>query len=271
MTMYSYKPAQLGHFNHRGHYFNFSGVFMKRLFSLMLVISLLIPGYAFAADLLVAQAANFTPVMKEIIPAFQKATGITVQATYASTGKLYGQIINHAPFDVFLAADEKRPNKLFADGQSEKPFVYAKGQVVLWTMDKGLCGDDWKSTVQNAGVKKISLANTETAPYGTSSMKAMQAVGIWDAMQPKLVYGQSISQAFQFASTGAADAGFCAYSSVFTPAGKKGCFTVVDEAPPVIQAACILKSAPNPKDAAKFVEFLSTPEVQALKLKYGYK
>jgi molybdate transport system substrate-binding protein len=96
-------------------------------------------------------------------------------------------------------------------------------------------------------------------------------VGIWDKVQPKLVFGQSISQAFQFASTGSADVGFCAYSSVFTDVGKKGCFTVVDEAPPVIQAACVLKSAPHADAAAKFVKFLASPEVQAMKLKYGYK
>ncbi|WP_316899597.1 molybdate ABC transporter substrate-binding protein [Pseudodesulfovibrio indicus] len=244
---------------------------MKRIVSLVLAICLLIPNAALAADLFLAQAANFTPVLKEIIPLFEKATGLQVDATYASTGKLYGQIVNNAPYDMLLAADEKRPDKLHADGLAEKPFVYAKGQVVLWSASKDFCGDDWEATVQNAAVKRVSIANTETAPYGTSSMKAMQAVGVWDTVQPKLVFGQSISQAFQFASTGAADAGFCAYSSVFTDEGKKGCFTVVNEAPPVIQAACILKSAPHPEAAKKFVEFLNTPEVQALKLKYGYK
>ncbi|EGB14191.1 molybdenum ABC transporter, periplasmic molybdate-binding protein [Pseudodesulfovibrio mercurii] len=244
---------------------------MKRICSLILVLCLLVPSGAFAADLFIAQAANFTPVLKEIIPLFEKSTGLKVEATYASTGKLYGQIVNNAPYDMLMAADEKRPAKLFADGLAEEPFVYAKGQVVLWSNDKNFCGGDWKATVVNPAVKRVSIANTETAPYGTSSMKAMQAVGIWDKVQPKLVFGQSISQAFQFASTGSADVGFCAYSSVFTDEGKKGCFTVVDEAPPVIQAACVLKSAPHPEAAAKFVKFLATPEVQALKIKYGYK
>ena len=244
---------------------------MKRIFTLVLTLALLLPSGVFAADLLVAQAANFTPVMKEIIPAFEKATGLTVQATYASTGKLYGQIINQAPFDVFLAADQKRPDKLFADGQSLKPFVYAKGQVVMWSRDSSLCAQDWKAAVLDGAVKKVAIANTETAPYGTSAMNAMKTAGIWDKVQSKLVFGQSISQVFQFASTGAADIGLCAYSSVFTDEGKKGCFVVVAEAPPVIQAACILKSSPNPEAAARFVEFLSTPLVQDLKLKYGYK
>lgn len=241
------------------------------LSSLVLVLSLLVPAQARAADLLVAQAANFMPAMKEIIPAFEKASGLEVQASYASTGKLYGQIVNKAPYDLFLAADERRPAKLFAEGLSRKPFVYAKGQIVLWSLDKKFCNPDWNQVVLSKDVRRIGIANTETAPYGTAAMKAMQSAGVWDAVQPKLAYGQSIAQVFHFAVTGSADVGFCAYSSVFTDEGQKGCFTVIDQAPPVIQSACVLKSAEHPEAAAKFVKFLATPEVQAIKTKYGYK
>lgn len=245
---------------------------MKRIAAFLLVLALVLPSSAQAADLLIAQAANFTSIMQnEIIPAFEKATGLTVQATYASTGKLYGQIVNDAPFDMLLAADESRPQKLYADGLAQKPFVYAQGQVVLWSLDTKLCAQGWKAALQDPAVKKIAIANTETAPYGTSAMKALQAAGMWDAVQPRLAFGQSITQAFQFASSGAADVGFVAYSSVFTEEGKKGCFVVVNEAPPVVQAACILKKASNPEAAARFAEFLASPEVQAMKLKYGYK
>lgn len=244
---------------------------MKRIYALIALFVLALPLPAAAADLFLAQAANFTAALQEIIPLFEAKTGLSVEATYASTGKLYGQIINGAPFDILLAADEARPNKLFEDGQAEQPFVYAKGQVVLWTMKQDLCSKPWTDVVLDPSVIKVSIANTETAPYGTSSMIAMQTAGIWDTIQPKLAFGQNISQAFQFASSGAADVGFCAYSSVFTDEGKKGCFIVVDEAPPVIQAACVLKSAPHPEAAAKFVEFLGTDEVAAIKAKYGYK
>lgn len=244
---------------------------MKRLAALFLLLVLALPAQAPAADLLIAQAANFMPAMKEIIPAFKKATGIEAEATYTSTGKLYGQIVNGAPFDVFLAADEKRPAKLFADGQCEKPFVYALGAVVLWSSKPELCAMPWTKAVLSDAAPKVSIANTETAPYGTSSMKAMQAAGIWDKVQGKLVFAQNIAQAFQYAHTGAADAGFIAYSSVFTDEGKKGCFTVVPEAPGVVQAACVLKSAPHAEAAAKFVTFMAGPEVAAIKNKYGYK
>jgi molybdate transport system substrate-binding protein len=241
---------------------------MKRIAPL-LVVMLLLAAPAMAADLLLAQAANFTPAMQEIIPLFEKATGLKAEATYTSTGKLYGQIVNGAPFDMLLAADEKTPAKLQAEGRAEAPFVYATGRVVLWTLKKELCAMPWPEAVKASA--KVAIANVETAPYGTSSMKAMQAVGIWDAVQPALVFGQNISQPFQFASTGAADVGFCALSSTFTPEGGKGCFLEVPEAPKVVQAACILKSAPNPEAARKFVEFLNTPEVAAIKAKYGYE
>jgi molybdate transport system substrate-binding protein len=245
---------------------------MKWTTAFLLVLALALPARAVAADLLIAQAANFTAVMQnEIIPAFEKATGLTVQATYASTGKLYGQIVSGAPFDMLLAADESRPAKLHADGLAQEPFVYARGQVVLWSRDRELCADGWKAALQNPAVKKIAIANTETAPYGTSSMKALQAAGLWEAVQPRLAFGQSITQAFQFAYTGAADVGFVAYSSVFTDEGGQGCHSLVDEAPPVVQAACILTNAPNPEAAARFVEFLASPEVQAFKRQYGYR
>ncbi|MCK9240505.1 molybdate ABC transporter substrate-binding protein [Desulfocurvus sp.] len=241
---------------------------MKRFASLLAVL-LLLAAPAQAADLLLAQAANFTPAMKEIIPLFEKATGLKAEATYTSTGKLYGQIVNGAPFDILLAANEATPAKLLAEGRAEEPFVYAKGRVVLWTLKKELCAMSWPEAVRAS--TKVAIANVETAPYGTASMQAMQAVGLWEEIQPALVFGQNISQPFQFASTGAADVGFCALSSTFTPEGGKGCFLEVPEAPKVIQAACVLKSAPNPEAARRFVEFLHTPEVAAIKAKYGYE
>ncbi|WP_432738315.1 molybdate ABC transporter substrate-binding protein [Maridesulfovibrio sp. FT414] len=242
---------------------------MKRITPLILTILLALPLSAQAADLIIGQAANFMPAMKEIIPAFKTATGLEVEATYTSTGKLYAQITNGAPIDVFLAADEKRPAKLFADGLSEKPFVYAKGKVVFWTKGK-ISEPTWQDAVKSGKLHKIAIANTETAPYGTAAMTALKTEGLWDKIQPELVFAQSIAQTFQFASSGAADAGFCAYSSVFTPAGKSGDFKVVTEAPPVIQAACILKSSEHKKAAEKFVEFLAGPEALSIKKKYGY-
>lgn len=244
---------------------------MKRLFSLILMLLLAVPLPASASDLLIAQAANFMPAMQEIIPAFEAETGLTAQATYTSTGKLYGQIVHGAPFDIFLAADTRRPEKLHTEGLAEAPFVYAEGQVVCWSKNPALGAKPWQEVVRDASVSKIAIANTESAPYGTAAMHAMQDAGIWDAAQGKLVFAQTIAQVFQYAETGAADAGFCAYSSMFTDKGKAGAFTVVDGAPTVTQAACILKSAKHMDAAKKFAAFLKTDTVAAIKSRYGYK
>lgn len=243
---------------------------MNRIPALLLALMLTLPMSANAADLLVAQAANFMPAMQEIIPAFKKTSGLEVQATYTSTGKLYAQITNGAPFDLFLAADQRRPNKLFNSGLAEKPFIYAKGKVVFWSLDKKIADKSWKEAIKKNELRKVAIANIETAPYGTAAMLALKKEKLWETIKPELVYAQSIAQVFQFAATGAADAGFCAYSSMFTETGKKGGFTVVKEAPPVIQAACILKSSQRKVVAEKFVAFLSSPEAISIKKKYGY-
>lgn len=244
---------------------------MKKLLTVLMIACLSIPAYAQAADLILAQAANFMPAMKEIIPAFEKETGLRVQATYTSTGKLYGQIISGAPFDVFLAADSRRPEKLFDGHLSFEPVTYAKGSVVLWTTNSTFCEKTWKEVVQSPTAKHIAIANTETAPYGSVAKTALANEGLWQSIQPKLAIGQSISQVFQYAATGAADAGFCAYSYMFTPQGEKGCFLRVEEAPKVIQKACILKNSPHKDAAEQFITFLGSPTVTAIKHKYGYE
>lgn len=244
---------------------------MKRLIPFVAAVCFLFPPSLFAADLVVAQAANFMPAMEEIIPAFKAKTGLSVQVTYASTGKLFGQILHGAPYDLFFAADQHRPHVLFSKGLCSKPFTYAKGRVVLWTKRKELCSESWCNVLRSPVVAKIAIANTENAPYGASAMKALKEHGLWDSLQAKLVYGQSIAQVFQFAYTGAADVGLCAYSSVFTKKGAEGTFLPVPEAPAIVQAGCVLKNAPHGAAAHRFVAFLASDQVAAIKKKYGYE
>lgn len=244
---------------------------MKRITAFFIVVLLTLPLSAGAADLLIAQAANFMPAMEEIIPAFEKETGIKAQATYTSTGKIYAQIINGAPFDIFLSADQKRPDKLYADGLADKPFIYALGKLVFWFKNPAISSKTWPEAALSPAVNKVAIANTESAPYGTAAMKAMQKVGIWDAMQPKLVHAQTISQAFQYAHTGSTEAGFCAYSSVFTEKGRSGKYIVVEEAPRVVQSACLLKNALHRVAAQRFVEFLQSDTVKSIRNNYGYE
>jgi molybdate transport system substrate-binding protein len=249
---------------------------MRRYISNIIIITFFILGSSFSAvageKLLVAVAANFILPSDELTHMFQDRTGITIEVTYASTGKLYGQIIKGAPYDVFLAADEKRPNLLDKQGLCDKPFVYARGQVVVWTANKALCGaDGWQVVVKDLKVKKIAIANTESAPYGTAAMIALQQVGLWDLLKDKYVFPQTVAQSFQYAETKSADVGFCAYSSALSDKGKKGCFYTVPEAPTTVQAACILKRTENRSAAEQFVAFIKSPEAQKIKEKYGYR
>jgi molybdate transport system substrate-binding protein len=220
----------------------------------------------------VAVAANFISSFKEMAADFDTKTKTKVEGTFASTGNLYSQITNGAPYDLFLSADEERPAKLSKDGAADTPFIYAKGQVVLWSANKDFCkATTWQDALKNDHVKKISIANTETAPYGAAAKKALEKVGIWDILQSKLVNAQDIAQSFQYASTSAVDAGFCAMSAVVSAEGAKGCFFVINEAPEIIQSACLLKRTTNRAAVEKFAEFLNSAAAKEIKVKYGYR
>lgn len=228
---------------------------------------------AFAEQkIFVAVAANFISAFKEISADFKAKTNIKVEAAFSSTGSLYGQIVNGAPYDLFLSADEGRPALLNKDGLADTPFVYVRGQAVLWSADKDFCkAKTWPDALKNEQIKKIAIANTQTAPYGAAAKKALEKVGMWDNLQAKLVNAQDIAQAFRYASTAAVDAGFCAMSAVVSDEGKKGCFFVISEAPEIIQAACILKRTKNRAAAERFLEFLNSPAAKKIKIKYGYR
>jgi molybdate transport system substrate-binding protein len=247
-----------------------------RILSLVLVLLLAmaaLPAVAADQKLTAGVAANFIVPFGEIATLFEKQTGIKVEPVFTSSGKLYAQIVSGAPYDVFLSADEERPAKLFKDGLADKPFVYAKGQVVLWSADLKFCSGakDWTEIARSANVKKIAIANPETAPYGAASMEALKAAGLAETVKDKFVFPQDIGQAFQYASTGSVDAGFCALSSAMSEEGKKGCYLPVQQAPQVVQAACVLVRSTDRKNAERFAAFLLTPEAVQVKEKYGYK
>jgi molybdate transport system substrate-binding protein len=228
---------------------------------------------AFAEEKIsVAVAANFISAFKDMAADFEAKTKIKVEGTFSSTGNLYSQITNGAPYDLFLSADEERPAKLNKDGMADTPFIYAKGQAVLWAANKDFCkAKTWLDALKNEQVKKIAIANTQTAPYGAAAKKALEKAGMWDALQSKLVNAQDIAHSFQYASTSAVDAGFCAMSATVSAEGKKGCFYVINEAPEIIQSACLLKRTTNRAAVEKFVEFLNSPAAKEIKVKYGYR
>jgi len=227
---------------------------------------------AAAEKLSAAVAANYIAAFREIASAFEMKTGVRIEATFASSGSLYAQIVNGAPYDIYLSADEDRPARLYKDNIAQKPFIYAKGRCVLWSARKDFCrAKDWRDAVKGGGVKRIALANPETAPYGAAAEKAIRRAGLREALEKKRVIAQDIVQAFQYATTEATDAGFCALSSVTTEQGKKGCYYLVEQAPEVVHSACVLKRTKNRQRAECFAAFLLSAEAEAIKLRFGYQ
>ena len=245
----------------------------KQLFTILILFFLLSPFIGWTQDkITVAVAANYISAFKEIAADFEETTGVKVEATFSSTGNLYSQIKNGAPYDVFLSADEKRPDILQKEGWTEGTFIYARGKSILWSADQNFCkAASWQDALKSDKIKRLAIANPLTAPYGASAKAALHKVGQWEVLQSKLVFAETIAQAFQYASTSAVDAGFCAFSATATPQGKNGCFYVIEEAPDVIQAACVAKNAKNKKGAELLAAFLMSDQAAKIKKKYGYR
>jgi len=224
-----------------------------------------------AAPLSVACAANFTSAMKELATLYGKTHSTKVNCTFGSTGMLYGQIINGAPYDLFLAADEKRPAMLHEQGLSEVPAQYARGNVVVWSNRKELSSmPNWKEVVLSPDCTRIGMANPKTAPYGQKVEAVLTAEGIRETVTPKLAFGKSVGTSFQYAYSGAANAAFVAQSQALSVEGCTGKYWLVPEAEPVIQSACILSNG-NTMLATEFLNWLHTAAAREVINGYGYE
>jgi molybdate transport system substrate-binding protein len=168
-----------------------------------------------ADDVTVAVAANFAGPLARIAEGFTAATGHTLKVSAGSTGKFYSQIVAGAPFEVLIAADDETPKKLIAQGQAVagSNFTYAIGVLVLWSATPGYV-DDQGAVLAAGRFNKLSIANPKLAPYGQAGLAVIKALGLSDAITPKLVTAESIAQAYQFIATGNAALGFVALSQV---------------------------------------------------------
>lgn len=238
-----------------------------------LILVLSMSASAFAADsLTVAVAASFKRPFGEIARRFEAGHPIKVEASFASTGTLYSQIVNGALYDILLAADHKRPQVLHENGLADPPVIYARGRVVVWTNREDLCrAGNWKLAIRDSGVRKIATASPTTSPYGEAAERALRKEGLWEAVTPRFVYAQDVGQAFQYVYTGAAAAGFCALADAVSVVGREGCHFEIGEAPPVEHSACVLKRAKNREAARLFIKFLGSPEAEKIKGEYGYR
>jgi molybdate transport system substrate-binding protein len=226
-----------------------------------------------AEEVKIAVAANFTDASREIATLFAKATGHTPKISYGSTGKLYSQIEHGAPFELFLAADTKRPIKAEREGLAvaASRFVYAKGKLVLWSIKPDLF-ESGEHYLKHANFEHLALANPKTAPYGLAAEQVMQHLGVLKQLTPKLVKGDSIAQTFQFSATGNANAGFIAMAQIKAWQGDKGTLWEIpaDYYAPIEQAAILLKKGEDNPAAIAYLEFLKSDEVREVIERYGY-
>jgi molybdate transport system substrate-binding protein len=231
-------------------------------------------GSASAAEVQVAVAANFTAPIQAIAKDFEKDTGHKLIAAYGATGQFYTQIKNGAPFEVFLSADDTTPAKLEKEGDAVpgSRFTYAIGTLVLWSAQDGYV--DAKGEVLKANqYKHLSIANPKTAPYGLAATQVLDKLGLTQAVKPKLVEGQNITQALQFVSSGNAELGFVALSQVYKD-GKitNGSAWIVpaDMHEPIRQDALILKKGEANPAAKALVDYLKGPKAAEVIKSYGY-
>jgi len=182
---------------------------------LLLAWGLLTAGVAQAAQVNVAVAANFSAPMQQIASAFEKDTGHKAVVSLGSTGKLYAQIKNNAPFQVLLAGDDETPARLEREGLSQPGtrFTYAVGRLVLWSKQPGLV-DDQGEVLRKAGFERLAIADPQLAPYGAAAMQTLAQLGLLPGLRARLVQGENIAQTYQFVATGNAALGFVALSQV---------------------------------------------------------
>lgn len=219
-------------------------------------LALLAARDAHAGEVHVAVATNFVKTARALGEAFQKELGDTVVFSEGSTGKLYAQIVNGAPYEVFLSADAERPRKLVEEGHAidGTRFPYALGQLVLWSPDAERVKD---ASALRGDFRHLAIANPELAPYGAAARDTLRKLGLWDALQPRLVRGEDIGQTYQFVATGNAELGFVARSQLADAQGSRW-LVPADHHAPLEQQAVLLKPGKDDDAARAFLEFLQS-------------
>jgi molybdate transport system substrate-binding protein len=228
-----------------------------------------------ADEVRVAVATNFAEVVEKIKPGFEKRTGHRLLLVSGSTGKLYAQIKNGAPLDVFLSADAQTPQRLVAQGDAvaDSRFTYALGRLVLWSATPTAVGADGAATLQAATFRHLAIANPQLAPYGMAAIEVLRELKIWDVLQPKLVYAQNIGHTFSMVASGNAELGLIAASSL-AGAGSavKGSSWLVPANlhAPIRQDVVLLQRGRNNAGARAFLAELKTPDVRKTIESFGY-
>jgi molybdate transport system substrate-binding protein len=252
-------------------------LFVRKAALLFVLLALVLVAGASAQELKIAAASDLSAAMQKLSPVFTRQTGVQLKFSFGSSGNFFAAIRNGAPFDVFLSADRSYPETLDEIGKTDQgATLYARGKLVVWVPNRFSAepsGSNLK-ILTSSNVNKISIANPEHAPYGRAAVSAMIHFKVYDQVKSKLVLGESISQAAQFAQSGNADVGLIALSLALSDSMKKsGRYAVLaqDSYPPLDQAAVVLRSSQNKQAAHHFIEFLLSPEAQKILTEYGFE
>jgi molybdate transport system substrate-binding protein len=230
---------------------------------------------AWADELQVAVAANFSAAAQKIASAFEHDTGNTVKLSFGATGKFYAQIEAGAPFDVLLAADQTTPARLVAEGKGVAATrrTYAIGKLVLWSADPALV-DAAGAVLKSDRFRHLAVADAKLAPYGFAARETLDRLKLTEAVQSRIVTAESIGQAFQFVSTGNAELGFVALGQVQPPDGSKvpGSMWLVPDTlyTPLKQDAVVVSSTRVATVATAFVDYLASDKARAVIKAFGY-
>ena len=230
---------------------------------------------AAADDVLVAVAASFMPAMTSLADDFERATEHRITLASGSTGALYAQARQGAPFDVFVAADAERPRRLAEAGVGidATRATVAFGQLVLFSRDATLIDARGLDALRDTSVQRVAIANPRVAPYGLAAQQSLERLGLWDPSSPRIVRGESVAQAFAMVATGNAELGFVALAQVIGLGRERGAYTVVPQQyyAPLQQDAIVLARARDHAAAFAFHAFLFSDPARATLESFGYR
>lgn len=224
-----------------------------------------------------AAASDLKFAIEEVAAQFEKTTGQRLRLVFGSSGNFYSQILQGAPFHLFMSADEDFVFKLADAGKtSDRGRLYAHGRIGLMVPKGGTVKADGElkdlaAALADGRLKKFAIASPDHAPYGMRAKEALQHAGLWSRIEPMLVIGENISQAAQFATSGSTQGGIVAYSLALAPqVARQGDFALIPETwhKPLAQRMVLLRDAPAA--AQSFYRYLATPEAQAIMVRYGF-
>jgi molybdate transport system substrate-binding protein len=250
---------------------------LKNFFATIFALLAALPILA-QTPLRVAAAADLEPVLPPVLTQFETRYGMHVEATYQASAVLTTQILNGAPFDLFLSADLSFPKRLIdagvAAGSADPatPVTYAKGTLVLWERNDSHLPPPSLALLSDPNLKRLAVANPDRAPYGRAAVAALTSLKLYDALKPRIVTAENIAQTAQFVDSGNADAGLISLTSAMTPRlSSSGRYFVIprDLYPPIEQGAVIVKASSQHDAAQKLLDFLLSAPVQQELAKSG--